>query len=458
MRYGILLLIVFIFSSFTGEESASVIQSKLLGIQKEVTLTYNPKVHNYIEVYGEKKRNLTESMLAKGEFYFPIFERVLEEYNLPTELKYMAVIESALNPRAISPMGAKGLWQFMHGTAKGYKLTINSNIDERCDVELSTIAAAKYLKNMYAKFGDWQLAIAAYNCGAGNVSKAIKRSGGKTSFWEIYNYLPKETRSYVPAFIGAVYVFEYAQDFGLQPNYDATEYLTFKPVELEKYVWASDLIKLLELDEKSFKNANASLVGNYIPGNYKLKIPTGKHEQFYTVADSLYALALAKPKQRNITKTAKSKEPIQIVIPDETKFESISYKVKQGDNLGFIALWFDIALNKLQAWNQIARSFLRVDQELIVYVPKEKASFYAHFDKLSKRQKNLLTTDRSKRMMYAKRMDNKYIYHEVKKGETISTILQQYPNTSIDTIKRLNPISSNEIKPGMYLKILPLDV
>ena len=202
-------------SLFIPEPSDSVVEQRLNDINSYIPLDYNDKTKAFIKMYTRHKRELVPYLLGLSEYYFPMFEAELDKQGMPLELKYVPVIESALKPRAVSRAGAVGLWQFMYGTAKMNGLTITSYIDERRDPLQSSKAATKYLKDLYGMFGDWQLAIAAYNCGPGNVNKAIRRSGGKTNFWEIYNYLPRETRGYVPAFIAAVYVFHYHEEHNI---------------------------------------------------------------------------------------------------------------------------------------------------------------------------------------------------------------------------------------------------
>lgn len=453
MRYTFLLIMILMLSAFTTESDDAVVQQRLLSIQNEVPLTFNKQVLGYINVYANKKRGMTEIMLAKSDVYFPIFERILAERGLPEELKYMAVIESALNPRARSRVGATGLWQFMYSTAREYKLTINSYVDERSDVELSTVAATQYLNKMYNKYGDWLLVIASYNCGPGNVNKAIRKSGGKRDFWAIYKYLPRETRGYVPAFIAATYVMEHADVLGIEKDYSDMEYLYFEPVTFRKELLIDDLTEQLDIDEKQLKNANASLVGQIIPATYKLRLPTDKHAAFYELSDTLYASAAFKIEEFGLRKKKKTFGPVQRLVPTDPDLESIIYTVKEGDNFGFIAYWYNVGLEDLKAWNGASRNKIVIGQELLIYVHKDDVKQYANYDKLSNRQRNILASDREERMLYAKRFDNKYVYHEVKRGDTYSGIASQYDDTTIDIIKSLNNVGDRALMPGMYLKV-----
>lgn len=456
VKVCILFLLGFVLSSFKQDDN-SVVKVRLEALENSVPLTYNKQVLSYINVYENKKRGLTQNMLAKGDVYFPIFESILSNQGLPTELKYMAVIESALNPKARSRVGATGLWQFMYSTAKEYRLNIDSYVDERSDVELSTQAAAHYLKRMYKKYGDWLLVIASYNCGPGNVNKAIRRAGGKRDFWSIYRYLPRETRGYVPAFIAATYVFEYADELGLSKDYSDMDYLYYEAVNFRKELLIGDLVEKLALDENQLRKANASLVGQIVPSKYKLKLPTEKHSDFYNQTDSLYASAAYKIEKYGLRKQRRTYGPVQRIIPDDPNLESIVYTVKEGDNLGFISYWYDTGLSNLKAWNGVRRNKIVVGQELLIYVHKDSVKQYQNYDKLSNRQKNLIAADLLERKLYAEKFDKKFVYHKVQRGDTFSAIASKYGCTSIDKIKNYNQVGDKALMPGMHLVVAESD-
>lgn len=366
----------------------------------------------------------------------------------------MAVIESALNPRAVSRVGATGLWQFMYSTAREYRLTINSYIDERGDERRSTDAAARYLKNMYDRYGDWLLVIASYNCGPGNVNKAIRRSGGSRDFWSIYRYLPRETRGYVPAFIAAMYALEYADELGIEPDYETSEYLAYIPVETSRELLLGDLAKEFSLDADMLRMANASLIGQIVPAGYPLRLPEASHGPFIAMADTLYALAAHKIETRQLRRKIRTSGAVQRVVPDDPNLAAIIYTVKEGDNLGYIATWYGAGLDNLRAWNGLRGSRITVGQELMVYVPKDKLASFERYDVLTNRQKNILSSDRDLRMLYAKRTDDKFVYHEVKAGETFWIIKEQYPGATVEGLRELNKVDDRDLRPGMYLKIM----
>ena len=236
----------------------SVYAQRLMDSEQVIDLSYNKVVRNFIQMYTEKKRDQVEMMLGMSEYYFPIFEEILDKYNLPLELKYLPIIESALNPMAMSKAGANGLWQFMYGTAKNMKLEITSFVDERRDPHRSSEAAAQYLKQLYDTYGDWQLAIAAYNCGPGNVNKAIRRAGGKTNYWEIYYRLPRETRGYVPAFIAASYVMNYYKEHMLVPRFPEIP-INVDTILVNDYLHFDQIANILDMDKSEIYSLNPIL-------------------------------------------------------------------------------------------------------------------------------------------------------------------------------------------------------
>lgn len=465
------ILFVFLYISLSSstdkpESQANIVQAKLNALSSEISLVHNEHVQGYINLYTQRKRELSSKIIARSDYYFPIFDQVFETYDIPKELKYLAVIESALNPNAVSPKGATGIWQFMYSTAQLYKLNMNSDLDERKDPYLSTIAAASYLKKSYNIFGDWLLAIASYNCGPGNVSKAIKKAGGKKDFWKIYSYLPKETRGYVPAFIAAVYFMEYSNDFELfaDESFRISSTTSYKVVG---DLYLKELISKLDIEEENFRWLNPALKGDVIPANYQLNIPQTKSQVFLSQLDSLYAvseikieeLAASKKSQfvnliKNTTKAKVSK--LIAAKPKERKIdpnkEVVIYMVKEGDNIGTISSWFDVKLDDLKYWNNLKSNKIVTGSELMVYVDKEEVPHYKRFDYFSNRIKNVLSTDRQKRLLYTPEREANSLFHKVEKGETLSVIANIY-EVSVNMIKENNFLDKQYIMPGMYLKI-----
>lgn len=269
----------------------SIYINRLQRIPAVMELPYNDIVRKFIDLYTCRMRNQVSFMLSAANFYIPIFEEALDAYDLPLELKYLPVIESSLNPKAISRVGAAGLWQFMVFTGKQYGLEINSLVDERRDPIKATWAAARYLKDLYNIYHDWNLVIAAYNCGPNNINKAVRRSGGKTDYWAIYNYLPRETRGYVPAFIAANYVMTYYCNHNICPM-ETNIPISTDTIQIDKEVHFDQIAAVLNIDKKEIRSLNPQYKLDIIPGNshtYTLKLPQSDISRFIDNKDSIYS-------------------------------------------------------------------------------------------------------------------------------------------------------------------------
>jgi membrane-bound lytic murein transglycosylase D len=342
----------------------SVYINRLSKIASLVHLPYNDLVRSFIVVYTQKRRNKTEEILSLSDYYFPIFEEILHNYGLPLELKYMAVIESALNPKAVSKAKATGIWQFMFRTAKSYGLNITSFVDERCDPVLACHAAAKYLSLMYKIFDDWSLVIASYNCGEGNVKKAIRRAGGKTDFWSIYPYLPRETRSYVPLFIAATYALTYYKEHGLKkaPPVMPVAVDTFT---INKMLHFEQISKIIGIPVETIRSLNPQYHRDIIPGKekpYTLILPhtytisfIDNEDAIYSYNDSVYfnPKTLAAPAQyANVAYNSKNQ---------------MIHVVQRGDTVAGIAKQYRISVTTLKDFNNIGKSnMIRIGQKLVI--------------------------------------------------------------------------------------------
>ncbi len=426
---------------------------RLKKIQQTIPLDYNEHVQKYISYNtNEKRKTHLAKMLGRSKKFFPIFEPILAKYGIPDEMKYLAVVESALNPFAVSKMGATGPWQFMYSTALRYDLTISKRIDERRDPYAACEAAAKYLKEMYNLYGNWHLAIASYNCGAGNVNKAIKKAGGSTSFWDIHMYLPAETRAYVPSFIAVVYAMKYAGKYGISPQIIDRE--NMQRVTVRQKITVNDLETMLEIPRQLLVEENPSLLTTFIPPDYILNLPVSKITAFHQFQDSLYQKAICEieeqqlispnavspkitAKENKVVKEVKevkedkiatapvkeikkttnaksdenwksipvvsdekttpknttvSKKPTAVVLKeDNVNYKTIAYTVKPGDNLGYIASWFHCNVKEIRRWNNLSGNYIDVKDELLIYIHKNDYKKFVRFNYLSTNIKNELS-------------------------------------------------------------------
>ena len=437
----------------------SVYIERLAGIQSPIPFAFNKKVRSYIELYTIKKRDLVEGMLGLKDYYFPMFEAALDSRNLPLELKYLPVIESALNPRAFSRAGASGLWQFMYYTGKRYGLEINSFIDERRDPYKSTQAAVHFLEDLYNIYHDWLLVIAAYNCGPGNVNKAIRRAGGHRDFWKIYYYLPRETRGYVPAFIAAAYTMTYPEEHQLYPVPAALPKTT-DTIMITKPLHFKQVAKLMNIKIDYLRDLNPQYRRDVIPAGkkaYPLRLGYNYVNDFVTVEDSIYKVDRNKyfPEGKLIVSPAKTYYPP--VVPKG--HEKVYYTVKQGDAIGLIAQWFHVRTSDLRYWNNIHRNLIRVGQKLVIYVPKSKVSKYKKINSMTFAQKQAsigkkVSTSTASIKKSKQPEDPNYIYYTVRRGDNLWSIAKKFSGVTNESIMKLNNISDvRKISPGQRLKI-----
>ncbi|MBP1616796.1 MAG: hypothetical protein H6Q14_623 [Bacteroidetes bacterium] len=340
----------------------SVYINRLYALPTLMEMAYNQVTRAYIDMYTGRKRTQVEYMLARSKYFFPIFEQALDKYNIPMELKYLPVIESALSPTALSRAGASGLWQFMASTGKMYDLEVNSLVDERRDPLKATEAAARYLKDMYRIYGDWNLVIAAYNCGPGNVNKAIRRSGGKRDYWEIYPYLPRETRGYVPAFIAANYVMNYYKYHNLCPlEYSETE--NADTIHINRSVHFQQIADVLNIPIEKIREMNPQFKNDIIPGefrNYAVCLPTTKICDFISNQDSIYAYRaeefLVHRKTVNYATAAAS----------DFATKTIYHSVKRGESLTAVARRYGVSTSELKRWNKLRSNKVKQGRRLAI--------------------------------------------------------------------------------------------
>jgi membrane-bound lytic murein transglycosylase D len=467
-----------------------------LDVQSPFVIEYNPALENVIKSFLKNRTKSFERQMALAEYYFPLFEEKLSKYNLPLEIKYLAIVESALQPKAKSKVGAGGLWQFMPATGKQYKLNISTYVDERHDPIKSTEAACHYMMNMYAIFGDWSLVLASYNCGPGNVSKAIRRSGGKTDYWEIRKYLPRETANYLPAFLATMYIYEFKKEHGLVPKKAEMTYFETDTVMVKQAMTFKQLSDLLDISEAQLEYLNPIYKSKYIPSiddeYFYLRLPKNKIGIFVSNEEKIYGylayleqeksrnlqLALQAKKRDSIAKqdslavaaslVVANNEPVEMeeVLKKRTK-EVVSknfHKVKKGETLAEIAKKNQVSITDLKTWNKIKGSAINAGQSLVIQTtkkvtvnevvkkPKPKTEIIepvvenAVAENTEKPTENKYSSAKSK-------IEINEDYYIVQKGDSIFSITKKFPNLTADDLKKKNDLKTDNIQPGMKLKI-----
>ncbi|MBK5203365.1 MAG: transglycosylase SLT domain-containing protein [Prolixibacteraceae bacterium] len=431
----------------------SVYVEQLQSIDSYVDLSYNKTVKNFIQLYLIKRKTFTESVIGLSSYYFPMIEEILDKYNLPHELEYMTIIESALNPAIRSRANAVGLWQFMYGTGKMYKLNIGTFVDERCDPVKSTEAAAKYLSDLYKIYNDWHLVIAAYNCGPGNVNKAIRRCGGTHDYWKIYYNLPRETRGYVPAFIAVAYVMNYYKEYGLKPHYPDFPMVT-DTIMIHDYLHFNQISKILNIPEDELSSLNPQYRLKIIPARedkgYPLCLPIDKIEDYIDREGEVYAYNREKLFPNNEIKIPQGRYTHYSTTSVKGKTR-ILYKIRRGDNLGQIAERYHVRINDLRYWNNIHRSLIREGRKLAIFVPSSKKEVYANLKASSSTEPE--TSAHSSVTVNNNPGNSDYLYYTVRHGDNLWSIARQFPGISNNDIMQLNQMEDEDIKPGQKLKI-----
>jgi membrane-bound lytic murein transglycosylase D len=394
------------------------------------------------------------------DYYFPMIENIFDSYGLPAEFKYLAIIESALNPNAVNRRsGATGLWQFMYSTGRLYGLTINSVIDERRDPVKSTHAAAKFIRDLYSIYNDWVLVIAAYDCGPGNVNKAIARSGNKKDYWDIYYRLPRETRGYIPQYIAAAYSVNYYADHNLRPL-PVNIPLATDTIMVNKDIHLSQISEVMGIPLEELRALNPQYRTGLIPGSSRplaLTLPMNHLSDFIDLNDTIRSYK----KDLYLNKSTQIADPTHSSYSPDIKGKSkLIYTIKEGDNLGFISAWYRVSVSDLRYWNNIYQNTIRLGQKLAIYVDPSKSEFFSKINTMSFEEKQQLigksvtANVQSVTAFQEYETDGEFVTYTVRPGDTIWDIVKLYDNVTASQVMALNNISDPvKIKVGQKLKI-----
>ncbi len=411
-------------------------------------IEYNQGLENIIKSFLKNRKRSFERLMAVSEYYFPLFEEAFDKQNVPLEIKYLAVVESALNPKAVSRVGATGLWQFMYQTGKQYGLKIDSYIDERSDPLKASEAAAQYMKNMYAIFGDWDLVLASYNSGPGNVAKAIRRSGGQQNYWNIRKNLPQETQGYVPAFLATMYIYEYHKEHGIKPERAPIKHFATDTVMIKRQMSFKQISDLIDIPVAQLQILNPSYKLNVVPSyrdqSHYLRLPQDKMAVFTSNESKIYAYV---DREANLRE-----KPFQIVRPIVSQ-DSVNtfqrlvqakvryYRVKRGDNLSTIAKKYDIAVDDLKKWNNIKGNEVAYGKNLKINgtdaEQKSTAVAKVEVDKKAVQKDSVVTTTSS---------------YVVQKGDNLSNIAKKF-NITVADIEEWNKLTNNNVQLGATLQV-----
>jgi membrane-bound lytic murein transglycosylase D len=419
------------FEYIPGDDNPGLIYDRLKCIEGNIPLVYNDRVHAFINYFTVKDREYTRLMMRRKNLFFPMFERQLASYGLPDELKYLSIIESALNPRAISRVSAVGLWQFMSATGRFYGLHQDWYIDERMDPEKATVSACKYLKDLYNMFHDWELALAAYNTGPGNVRKAIRRSGYKKTFWEIYPYLPRETRSYVPQFVAMIYTMNYLEEHNFIDEGEEM-LMAADTLQVTKYLHFDTFAKLTGVCLEDMQKLNPSVKHNALPDvtkPYTIYIPAIARQSLET--DRLAILdSASKVGKKEVELIAKNS-------PGSTYGrDRVTHKVRSGEVLGSIAIRYGVRVNDIKKWNNLRSNTIRVGQRLNIWLKPSAA--------------NVIASNTTSKQTTPSAIPDSKMY-TVQPGDTLWDISRKFQGLTIEKIKSLNNLNSNKIHAGQKL-------
>ena len=457
--------------TFIPTANVNRVKEGFQNMQRSIPLQYNSIVQSFVDYFIYKKPSFTKKMLERKNFYFPIFEKYLAKYNMPDELKYLSMLESGLNPKAISHAKAVGLWQFMKPTGKDFGLRVDEYVDDRMDIEKSTEAACKYFRQLYNIFGDWELVLASYNTGPGNLRRAIRRAGNITNYWQLHPYLHKDTRAYVPQFTAIMFMMNHADEYGIFAE-EIMEPVAVEKVIIDGFLDLEIFSNMSGISIDDIQKHNPSILKGVLPSHsrgFELKIPVENYAFFEAnrqmILDSSQrqngvSVMLASSKDMpengvviigggstrasiddNGTEENEKPEKLEDEIKKIRKVKKKIYTVKRGDVLNRIADKYDVDMYDLKVWNHLKSSKIMRGQKLVIFDDVEEVVEVERTIKEERKSKK--TIDKAKPK-----------YHVVQRGDTLWSISQRYGGISIEKIKKINGLRSNAVKKGQKLKIV----
>ncbi len=436
--------------------------NRLRKINSVISLPFNNIIRNHIQVYTVRQRDKFAAVLGLMDYYFPMIENIFDSYGLPAEFKYLAIIESALNPNAVNRhSGATGMWQFMYSTGRQYGLTINSVVDERRDPIKSTHAAARFIRDLYSIYNDWVLVIAAYDCGPGNVNKAIRRSGNKKDYWDIYYRLPRETRGYIPQYVAAAYSVNYYAEHNILPL-PVNIPLSTDTIMVNKDIHLTQIAEVMGIPIEELRTLNPQYRTGLVPGSSRpmaLTLPMNHLTDFIDLNDTIRSYK----SDVYLNKSTRIADPTHstYVTADVKGKTKLFYTVRDGDNLGFISGWYHVSVSDLRYWNNLYRNTIRVGQRLAVYVTPSRSDYFSAINSMSFEEKQAMigqTVPSNTTITVASgqdmETDGDFVTYTVRNGDTIWDIVKLYDDVTTSQVLDLNNITDpGKIKVGQKLKI-----